>query len=350
MPAPGVAARLVLRADADSRIGTGHVMRLLALAQAWRDQGGHVDWLVSSAPATLVSRFETEGVTVHRLPAAHPEPSDAAALVESLAADRTATAAIDGPAVDEPYLDALEPVASRVLMVDDTGLLGRYPVALVLNQNAHATSVAYPGGVRTLLGLEYVLLRREFRELAERPAAAGPARHVLVSFGGADPLGMTSRAVEAFADGGFDPGGVRATVVVGAANPAADQIERAATRTTLPITLARAVSDMASLMASADLAIVSAGSTVWELARTGVPAIVIETAPSESYLTAGLARLGLGDLLGRGERLTAAMLAAAVRRRIDDDDWRARMSELGRRLVDGRGSDRVVAALRSLTQ
>jgi len=31
---------LYIRADADGKIGTGHIMRCIALAQAWQDQGG----------------------------------------------------------------------------------------------------------------------------------------------------------------------------------------------------------------------------------------------------------------------------------------------------------------------
>ena len=33
---------LVIRADANGSVGTGHLMRCLALGQVWRDHGGQV--------------------------------------------------------------------------------------------------------------------------------------------------------------------------------------------------------------------------------------------------------------------------------------------------------------------
>ena len=44
--------RLVYRADASERIGTGHVMRGIALAQAWQEAGGEALFvLAASTPA-----------------------------------------------------------------------------------------------------------------------------------------------------------------------------------------------------------------------------------------------------------------------------------------------------------
>ena len=40
---------LIVRADADSQMGTGHLMRCLALGQAWKDAGGEVLFLTRCA-------------------------------------------------------------------------------------------------------------------------------------------------------------------------------------------------------------------------------------------------------------------------------------------------------------
>jgi UDP-2,4-diacetamido-2,4,6-trideoxy-beta-L-altropyranose hydrolase len=98
-------------------------------------------------------------------------------------------------------------------------------------------------------------------------------------------------------------------------------------------------------MAGSDLAITSGGSTVWELARMGCPALVVETVPVESLLVSGLTRVGLFASLGPASALTIESMADAIAARIDDARWRAAMSNLGMQLVDGKGAMRVVDAL-----
>jgi spore coat polysaccharide biosynthesis predicted glycosyltransferase SpsG len=316
-------------------------MRLLALGQAWVDAGGRVEALLR-APDMLRDRYRQEGF--------HLRPTSDE-LGELLRDDRGAVAAIDRPDVTEDDLLGLGEGGARTLVVDDLALLPTYPVGLVLNQNAHADASRYraPADARLLLGLRYVLLRREFRSVTERTSRPD-ARHVLVTFGGGDPTGMTLRTLRAV---GELPGLLREDLqvraLVGAANPDADVIASGArdARGVL-ISVEHAVEDMVGVMAWADLAITSGGSTVWELARTGCPALVVATVPAEIALTDGLDQVDLFDRLGHETELDAGRLATAIARRLTDAEWREQMSRRGQELVDGLGAGRVVAALAAL--
>jgi UDP-2,4-diacetamido-2,4,6-trideoxy-beta-L-altropyranose hydrolase len=341
---------MVMRADGGSTIGIGHAMRLLALGEAWIEQGGTAVWVVADAPPSVVERATASGIAVDRLAAGPGSSDDAAALLDLLVANPTARAVIDGPAFDVAYLDALGQVAGRLVVVDDMARLTRYPVGLVVNQNAHADRAAYPSdaGPTYLLGLDHVMLRREFRVAEPVPALPARARRILIAFGGADPAGMTAHVLGAMARLGGTVADLAVTAVVGPANPAGEAISAAAAAAPFEVRMARDVERMADLMAATDLAVVSGGSSVWELARMGVPALVVETAPAEADLCRGLAAVGLFDRLGPVSSLDDASLAAAVAARIDDQAWRTDMSERGRRLVDGRGADRVVRAIRAM--
>jgi UDP-2,4-diacetamido-2,4,6-trideoxy-beta-L-altropyranose hydrolase len=336
---------LVLRPEASPSIGTGHLMRLLALGQAWLDAGGHVRVLAGDAPGPLLDRLRAEGFDVDQASdVGSPDPR----LLAILTADPDARAVIDSPHIGVPDLAALAGVADRVLVMDDIATLPHYPVAWVVNQNAHADRAAYPAesGPRYLLGLRYVVLRREFARLSAARPVAARARHLLVSFGGADPGGMTLRAVHALER---LPAALRSDldvrVVVGVANPAGEALERAVSASSITIALARDVRDMASQMVWADIALSSGGTTVWELARSGCPTLVVETAPPELLLAQGLARVGLFDRLGPAATLDDGEIATAIARRIDDDRWRSEMAIMGPRLVDGQGASRVISAL-----
>jgi spore coat polysaccharide biosynthesis predicted glycosyltransferase SpsG len=331
---------MILRADGSAAIGLGHVMRLLALGQAWVDAGGRVEALLD-APEAILERYRREGMDA-------PSSDDLAAL---LRADSRSVAVIDRPELDLEDLRALGDGARRTLVVDDLALLPEYPIGLVLNQNAHADPARYRGAAadHLLLGLRYVLLRREFRSLPDRAIRARASR-LLVTFGGGDPTGMTIRTLAALRELPADVrSGLEVRVIVGVANTAADRIVSAARNAEgATIVVARAIENMVEAMTWADLAITSGGSTVWELARTGCPALTVATAPAEIALSTGLDAVDLFDRLGPESDLDPPRLAAAIGRGLSDLPWRERMSRRGQELVDGRGAERVVDVLAGL--
>jgi UDP-2,4-diacetamido-2,4,6-trideoxy-beta-L-altropyranose hydrolase len=345
---PDLAGRtLLVRSDAAPVNGTGHLMRCLALAQQWLDLGGAVRWHLADAPGVLVDRIAAERIGVVRVTGPSGGAQDGAGLAEALAGTPGALAVVDGYHFGAAFLDALGAQAERVLLVDDLAALPAYPVGWVLNQNAHADRRDYPADspASFLLGIRYVLMRREFRAPAGDRPVPPHARRVLVTFGGADPTGMTARVAAALRLlPQASTGDLEARLIVGAANPAADEIERAVADAPW-LAMRRAVADMPAEIRWADLAVTSGGTTVWELARYGCPALVAETVPAETRLVEGLRRLGLDEALGPETELNERKIADAVAARLEDAAWRTEMRSLGMRLVDGDGARRVALAL-----
>ena len=334
---------LVVRADAGVALGLGHVMRCLALAQALADAGGGgALFVMAGAPAAFVARAGTVTELGER-----PGTAADAAQTASLARGAGATwVVVDGYHFDGGYQRALVDAGMQVLAFDDHGHAGRYAAQIVLNQNLGAGEEPYADRepyTRLLLGSRYVLLQREFRafEPDGRPVPAR-ARRVLVTLGGSDPDNVSARVLAALAE---VPGPLEVQVLIGGANPHRDALERAAAAVGHPVTLVVDVRDVPARMAWADLAVAAPGGSAWELARVGTPQISIVLADNQRPAGAALAAAGLAEVLGWHAHVGEDAIAAAVAELAQDAPRRAELATRGRELIDGRGAERVLAAM-----
>ncbi len=338
---------LLVRVEAGAQGGTGHAMRCLALAQAWQDAaGGPVRFLMTSCGEGLAARLRREGIEVESLEAVPGSEADAA---RTLAAARAALASwivVDGYWAGSAYARSLRGQGPAVLLVDDLGEAGPYTADLVLNQNLYAKPEMYAERAphtALLLGADFALLRREFAAYRSFPRTIPEeARHLLVTLGGSDPADLTRLAVRALA--GL-AGSAEIRVLVGPENPRADALREEAGKAGLSRSLLFGVEDVAGLLAWSDLAVTAAGSTCWELAFLGVPALTIAVAPNQKPIAESLARAGIARDLGWHAGVSEEALARAVVDLARDRAARTRLSDAGRRLVDGAGAERVVRRL-----
>ncbi len=343
--------RLQVRADASAAVGTGHVMRMLALAQAARRTSGRpAVFFCEELPPALRARLEAEGCEVRMLPSvASPEGDARATLAELEAMGGEAVLVADGYRFGPGFQTALRAGGVRLMVMDDNGENGAYECDWILNQNIHATEAFYrrrPAGARVLLGPRFALLREEF--LRAGPASReipAQARRVLVTMGGADPGNMTGAILTGLAKLGPVDGEL--CVVLGGGNSRGEEIERAAR--VLPwatVRVARNVIDMAPVLAQADLAVTAGGSTCWEMCLLGLPMLVISIAENQRMLAQGLGAAGAACVAGYAGEFDPDGLGESVADLMADEARRRSLSSAARRLVDGRGCERVLSALR----
>ncbi|MEP6664777.1 MAG: GNAT family N-acetyltransferase, partial [Verrucomicrobiota bacterium] len=95
------------------------------------------------------------------------------------------------------------------------------------------------------------------------------------------------------------------------------------------------------LMAKADLAIAAGGSTAWELAYMGLPALVLILAENQRANAERLGEAGIAENLGLASTAMPEVLAEQIKKLASDPDRRVAMSQNGRALVDGFGNMRV---------
>ncbi len=383
-------------------MGTGHVMRCLALAQAWQDAGGQVVYAMAAGIAGVEARLRAESIEVLSLSVPPGSPEDAAATARAAHARRAAWLVLDGYHFDGRYQRAIHEAGLHLLALDDYGHAEHYWADLVLNQDLNAEEGLYyrrEPYTKLLLGTQYVLLRREFLRAA-RPVRDIPERagKLLVTLGGADPdnvtknvlraLGETGRGLSQFSSRGLsqfspDENGtvpfLETVVLVGPGNPhwsdlqaevrsaggdcpdfrAGDCPNFRPTKMGLSpsmglspwaagagnVRLLRDPPNIPELMAWCDLAVTAGGSTLWELAHFGVPSIVLILADNQRPSARLLAERGACLLLGEARQVGPAALSDAIRQLACDGQARAGLSGRIAAIVDGRGAARVCAAL-----
>ncbi|MBY6264529.1 UDP-2,4-diacetamido-2,4,6-trideoxy-beta-L-altropyranose hydrolase [Azospirillum sp. 412522] len=341
-------AVILIRADASPIIGTGHVMRCLAVAEALRDQGHEVLFAAVESTPAIDRRLTTDGFRHVSIAGPVGEAADLAATRSLLRREHGSAVMLDGYRFGEAYRAGLQAAGARVLAWDDLGDGTPLHADLVVNAAPQATTLPYdamaPGAV-LLLGPGYAPLRREIRLAAQAPRLTIADRPVLlVTFGGSDPLGLTGPVLEML--GRARPAGCRIVAVLGGSNPRAAEVTALASR---EISVEIDHPRMGALMADAGLAVSAGGGTMGELAALAVPTLLVVTADNQAMASGDAAGLGWStavDARGCDPAEAAAGIAERALTLWADTGLRQRMQDAAAALpLDGQGALRIAHAL-----
>ncbi len=331
-------------------IGLGHVRRCLALAHAWARDGAELAFVAPGAGASLDRAVpELLAAGAGRVDVAEidwlRDPDAACARLRG--AD---VAVVDSYRASPALVRSLAAGAGRVAAIDD--LADRpLPAHVVINGGIAAESLGYERhpDTRYLLGPRYALIDPRFADGATTRAPRPAVRSVLVALGGAPSPDVLAAAVDAVRDAVPE-----ATVdVVAGPFGARDRLGATGDATggarAGRVAVHGDVPDMRPLMRAADLAVTGAGVTLYELAATGTPAVVVEVADNQAPNASGFAAAGAALRAGRsGDRGLRDGIAAAVARLAGDPALRTAIAARARELVDGRGALRAAREIAAM--
>jgi UDP-2,4-diacetamido-2,4,6-trideoxy-beta-L-altropyranose hydrolase len=325
--------RVVLRADASTAIGTGHVMRCLTLAEEMIARGWSVKLLAAELPEALGERARNAGLLVERIAVRAGTQADAD--VTSAAAAVSDLVVLDSYAFASAYRGQVRDVGTPVLTMDDGSTSHALHADFVLNPAVAAEPGQYTEwapGARLLLGPRYALVRREIRDAAARAISDAAERtRLIVLFGGSDPRRLTIPVATLLQQ---RLPNAHVTAIVGSA---ARSVE-----TPPSVELLRAPANLPSLMGEAGLAVSAAGGSLGELAHLGVPTVAAVIA--ENQVSAHALRGWLIAVDARDGDVTQRLVDEAVSL-WERPSERRQMGRAGRDQVDGQGVVRVVDAL-----
>lgn len=338
---------ILLRADGDAAVGSGHLRRCLALADRLRAGGYECMFACCGGPRNFNGLVRQAGFELIEL---GDERFNADQDIERTMVAVGARAPFAAVVVDHYGLGAeweakIRAITSQVTVIDD--LADRPHDCDVLIDVAPGDETRYdglaPAGCRKLLGPAYALLRPEFADRARCTRdRSGAVDRILISFGGTDAENLTGRAVAAIR--GVRPDVSIDAVLTGLSShlDALRRLDEEDARLSLHVD----ATNMADLMTRADLAIGAGGSTSWERACLGLPSIIAVIADNQAATARALEDACAAVAVPVGPGFESELQQCVQWLSVRPVVVRA-MARAGAGLVDGRGVARVVRAIAS---
>lgn len=381
---------VVIRADANSKIGMGHVMRCLSVADALVKRGEEVLFVTADdTPVPLLTKKGIPYRVLHTdyadmeaelpellavlreltLRAESPEmvlpqmPSQRVESSEEALAQKNTSILVDSYYVTEKYLAALKKRITTIYM-DDVYAFS-YPVDMLINYNIYGEEMGYEkdaafADTKLLLGTEYVPLREEFsagagyvqsqKVLSLGAANVTPAADggILITTGGSDSFNLAGQLLtEAMKYDALKEKEYH--VVSGSLNPHIGELQALAEKHE-NIHIHCNVTNMAELMAENEVALSAGGSTLYEFCAMGVPVIAFSFAENQERLVQTFVKRGIAQYGGNyrtdGNKMIQNTIAG-LETLLEDENLRAEYRKKARTLVDGKGADRIAEVILS---
>lgn len=366
---------VVIRADANSKIGMGHVMRCLSVADALLKRGEEV--LFVTADDTPVPLLTKKGIPYRVL---HTDYADMEAelpklwnalselpqgpgVPEAALPQRNTFILVDSYYVTEKYLAALKKRITTIYMDDIYAF--SYPVDMLINYNIYGEEMGYEkdaafADTKLLLGANYVPLREEFsagagyvqsrKALSLGAANVTPAEEggILITTGGSDSFNLAGQLLmEAMKYDALKE--KKYHVVSGSLNPHIGELQALAQKHE-NIHIHCNVTNMAELMAESEVALSAGGSTLYELCAMGVPVIAFSFAENQERLVQTFVKRGIAQYGGNyrtdGNKMIQNTIAG-LEKLCGDEALKTEYRRKALQLVDGKGAERIAEALLS---
>lgn len=322
---------VAIRVDSSEQIGSGHLMRCLTLAEQMREKSAEVHFICRDLVGSMHVLVYDHDFRLHLLPRHEANPAltgYAAWLTVPQTVDAEETEAIlhriqpverivvDSYALDAAWEQKMRFLVREIFVIDD--LANRpHDCDVLLDQNyyramEHRYDGLVPPHCKLLLGSAHALLREEFYAAREKIGVRdGVLRRILVFYGGSDVTRETEKAIHALLQ--LQLSSVAVDVVVGGRNSRRAYIKELCDAHEF-LHYHCQVSNMAELMANADLCLGAGGTTTWERCFLGLPSIVTAIAENQFEICRDCAEEGYIYYLGRWDEVTEGDIATAVQK------------------------------------
>ena len=331
---------LLVRADGNSEIGLGHIMRSMTIANTFRNAGFECIF-ISSAPITR-EVFNRYGFPVIEIKYPYNDKTrEEAQEISDIIHERCAKyILVDSYFINNEYLNILKE-STELICINSTR--NKLTADYLINENiacnrAYLETLYSESGTKLLLGPEYSLIREEFCGRSYNVKES--VKRVLITTGGGDQYNFMTYFLKLLKEKN-KYSGMEFLFISGGCNIHYNDLlkESAGLENVKIISNA---DNMAELMQKSDIAISTGGTTVLELSVIGVPTIGIAVADDQE---AGLEYMDhIGMIYYAGCITDTGFWKKVLRQFSDiltDIEIREKLSNTARKYIDGKGAERI---------
>ena len=337
-----------VRADSNSIIASGHIMRCLSISKAIMSNGEVVHFLLADENASSVLKEAGIDYTVLNSDWQNLM-SDADQVKKILQSDNNPILLIDTYSVTKEYVEYLSPYAKIVFLGSKQDYLGN--VDILINYSADIDfgfyNRYYSEGTRLLLGPKYAPLREEFQNVSK--TYKNFIERILLTTGNTDRDHMVNAILQLILPS-INETNIVVDVIIGRMFDDKEGLHRNYDNNN-HVCFHENVKSMSTLMLDCDLAISANGTTVFELSAIGLPAITFAMVPEQVKSAEALSDLGVIDYCGSSYVESDSCLKN-IKSRVDyylyHNDELISLGKAANKLIDGNGCKKITEMILSI--
>ena len=321
-----------IRVDVGKGSGSGHFVRCLSIAQELLKNGKKVVLHINNEK-------EIKNNLRHNIPFIALDPGTEIQKIKQCKIElkNIKNLIVDLPFKNQIYSEFFRNICNTII-IDDLGNKKIFS-QLLFNGSLVSNFHKYEFNkkiTKAFLGPKYMILRSEFREERKKIHTTNKSiKKILLTFGGIDSQNLSKKLLPVFDETNYE-----ISLVLGPSYKHTKTI-RNISKKHQNITIYNFEKHMEKLLSCQDLVISSGGITTYELACLGIPTIFIPTEEFENFTASSLAKKGFGLNYGFWDNDTQRMKNMILS--LDDYKKRRNMLDSGRKIIDGKGLDRITA-------
>jgi UDP-2,4-diacetamido-2,4,6-trideoxy-beta-L-altropyranose hydrolase len=338
---------VVIRTDGSDKIGVGHIMRSLSLAQELKMEGYNVVFATVPYKGWVIEKIQEENFRIEKLKIQNNEglKLDIVSTEKILRSFNAKWLIMDNYYFDYSYQKFFKDSGYFLLNIDDTAKT-KFCSHIIVNHGIQAKKLSYRTETHTklLLGPKYALLRREFLNDKRKSKDITSIKKLLIYLGG----GKVKEILKVIDAVCSNYSWLNIKIITGGSDEWVSQIRNYVKKYQNRIEVLCNIISMNSYYKWADLVICVSGSSILEMCYYGLIGITGAVSDNQYLISKELNRQGIYRSVGWYKDCSSNKIRRTLNELIKNSELRRKMSFRAFNLVDENGVKRIVEIMRNI--